>query len=111
MSTEATIRAGQDLTLTCISAGGMPAATLKWKVKDETDFLTEGPNTEEGDADSRSNRTVLVHTFTVAKSYDQRVFVCTAENRAITILHERYNSYDDPLTCETTRLTVVGKYS
>ena len=98
------------MTLTCNSAGGVPAATLKWKVKDEANFLTEGPGTPGEEEDGRGNRH-LEHSVEVIRSYHQKTFVCTAENEAITILHERDNSYADSQTCETAALNVQCKYS
>ena len=106
----ATAKVGEDVTLTCNSRAGVPASTLKWKVKDEANFLTEGPGTPGKEEDGRGN-SHLEHAVEVIRSYHQKTFVCTAENKAITILHERDNSYADPQTCETAALNVQCKYS
>lgn len=98
------LNAGSTLTLTCNSAGGVEPASLKWKEGER--FLRMGPGTEGYLDDNNRGSMKLVHSFRVDKSENGKQFTCTAENTAITLLHERGDLPTDSLMCTTQILDV-----
>ena len=72
---------GDDITLTCESAGGLPPATLQWA--DGDTVINSGPGLELGPDDNGRGGRTLEHTFQVEEEHIRKVFTCTAINTAI----------------------------